>query len=376
MKPKLKVLVVGNATIDAYPRAIRHNIEGSVVHIHDSVEGRKLEIICEEELRKGGKHFAREHLFFQLQGVLCSEKFGGGGLNSVRELSKIVDWELSYLDMSTPSLDTREPGRTIAGYLSSMHITPIFLSTRPVPLNLVLGTRDDKVIIKSPLQEQVGVWTPENNDLKKIIGFIINHIGYDAILFNSIKDEGLAEYIIESEPQKMAVITRSLEPEFVLSRVLPECLCQFNYDEFGYIIYNEVIGDEEERFEAAIEGIQQLRSKHKLEYPVFVTLGKNGTLVADRHQTYHIRLNTNKYYEVQEFIRKNSTDLTGAGDVFAAHVFKAWLLGYGLLYTAVMSSMGAIKHLGYHDLKPSDFWVGVATSQKPSKYWVYGSENI
>ncbi len=362
-----KVLVVGNATIDAYLKSVSYQIKDNTAHLKDENSGIETKIECVEELRSGGKHFAKQHLYFALQGFSYEERFGGGGVNSVRELSAIVNWDISYLDMSTPSLDTSKPGRTLAGYLAKLGITPIFLSTRPIPLNLVLGTRHDKIVLKSPLLQQVELWEKQS-DLQSLLSFIVHGLGYNAILFNSVKDVSLAEYIVSSIADKMAVITRSLPPDFVIDRVLPFCLCQFNYDEFGYILYNRVIGDENDRFQAAVEGLDQLRLMRRLQLPVVVTLGKNGALIATKRETYHIRLQEDKLDQVQNYLKGRTSQLTGAGDAFAAHSFRAWLLNANSVDIAIAGNIGAVKFLGYKALNKDDFVIAEIGVRKPKLY--------
>ena len=92
-----KVLVIGNATHDAY---IKDDVD--IVFSKDSVIfkdkdfNESLEIKCTDNIVRGGKHIAKEHFFSEIQPYISYIEFGGGGKNSVVELRKIIENEIIY----------------------------------------------------------------------------------------------------------------------------------------------------------------------------------------------------------------------------------------------------------------------------------------
>ncbi len=348
-----KRLVIGNATIDGildkevFVEVREHNV---VLRYKNS----EIEIPVERgPIKAGGKYTAARSFCEEVQKFPKTEQFGGGGYLSAVLLRKISDAQIYYLDISTPSLDTAVPGTSLANKLQSMNIHPYFLGARPVPFNIVLGERADKIIIKSPLGNTTfGEYHPY------LVNALIN--GCQGILFNSLKDHSLVELAVNGAKGKtlVAVVTNSLDPDFVLERVIPFGVCQFNYDEFGYVVNpdHKVIGDEETRVESAFEGIKRIRADYNKKDNVYVTLGRNGVLCADSSGIHHVRLKEGVLERIQPIVNANPASNCGAGDAHAASVFNGELSRLPVTDIAQRACITAVRYLGYDGkLSQADF---------------------
>jgi hypothetical protein len=212
-----------------------------------------------------------------------------------------------------------------------------------------LGDRSDKVIVKSPVKNS----TLQESDLHIVHDFLQRY-QFQRIIMNSVKDQKIAELVV-TQPWVMAVVTTSLDPGFVKSRIVPSCCTQFNYDEFGYVMEHPIEGDENTNLEAAIQDIERLRMDFHPRYPIFVTLGRNGVLMADENKTYHIKLDPELSPRLQEHIASNPARVCGAGDAFAAHAFLAMKRGASPVEAAINACLHAIKYMGYSRVRPSEF---------------------
>ena len=221
---------------------------------------------------------------------------------------------------------------------------------RPIPLNLVFSEssdgRSDKIIVKSPLKTDV-----MNQYTRQKAADLIGK-AY-AVLFNSLKDENLASIVLDESRKNgllMGVITTSLDPDYVLKQVVPYCVCQFNYDEFGFVVNpnHKVEGNENDRIESAIEGIRNLRKGHSARQNIYVTLGKNGVLCSDTFGIYHVRLKDEKLTEINDTVKFRDESTCGAGDAFAASVFRYEMLqSVSVEQIAKLACRDAVRYLGY-----------------------------
>jgi len=342
-------LVIGNTTIDA---VLGDDVDVEILghSVTLKTAGNKnlfIPVQC-GPIAPGGNYTAKVDFYNELQNFPRTEQFGGGGYLSAVMLSKISDDKVCYLDISTPSLDMSVPVTSLANKLESMGIESYFLNCMPIPLNIVLGKRSDKIVIKSRLIKTVfGKYHPA----------LVNELINDSrgILLNSVKDESLVELVLNSDKKEktlVAVITKSLEPDYALRRVVPNCICQFNYDEFGYIINPEhdVIGDEETRIESAIEGIKRIRADYNKKDSMYVTLGKNGVLCSDSNYVYHVRLKDEFLEKIDEAVNKNTASTCGAGDAHAAGVLNEELKRLYVLEIAKKACAVAVSYLGFKDI--------------------------
>ena len=342
----MKKLVIGNACIDGI---LCSDVSSDVRENSVLLEygGKGVEIKVEGgPIKAGGKYTAKEDFCHALQEFSRIEQFGGGGFLSVSTLRKITDDELFYLDISTPSLDTSIPGTSLADRLDSMKVNPYFLSAKPMPFNVVLGKRADKIVLRS-------------RQSKPVFGEYCNYLidalmqDCDGIMFNSLKNVSLVEKVIDSAlngKTVVGVITDSLDPDYVLEKLVPNIICQFNYDEFGYIVNpdHKVIGDEDTRIESAYEGIKKIRRDYHGNNHLFVTLGKNGVLCSNESEIYHVRLKDESLEKIQECVNKNPTSTCGAGDAHGASVFNDEITRLSVREIAQRACAVAVRYLGYN----------------------------
>jgi len=339
---KKKQLIVGNAAIDG--------IIGKKVHVKIgkynvtlNYNGHRLKIPVEKgPIHSGGKFTATIDFYQKVHDMSRIEQFGGGGYLSSTVLRKISEHELFYLDISTPSLDTSVPGKSLADRLQSMNTNPYFLSARPLPFNIVIGKREDKIIIKSRL----GTTT-----FGEYHAYLVNALtkSCDAMLFNSLKDEGLVDLLMKSPKKtKVGVITSSLDPDYLLEKVIPNCICQFNYDEFGYVVNpdHKVKGDENTRIESAVESIKRIRKDYNQHDHIYITLGKNGVLCSDNSKVYHLKLKDRVLEEIQKVVIENPASTCGAGDAFGTGATWALLQGFSLPEALRAGSINAASVVG------------------------------
>ena len=341
----MKNLVIGNAAIDGIlgREVIAEVREHSITLKYNQ---HTIEIpVKDGPIRAGGKYTAEISFCEALQSYPFSEQFGGGGYLSATTLRRIAKGEIFYLDISTPSLDSSVPGTSLADKLHSTGINPYFLSARPMPFNIVLGERADKIIVKSRLG---------GSTFGEYHAYLINALinGCQGILFNSLKDNALVELAVNGAragKTLVGVITNSLDPDFVLERVVPHCICQFNYDEFGYVVNpnHKVVGDEETRIEGAFEGIYRIRKDFHSTNHIYVTLGRNGVLCSNSDGIHHVRFKDEVLEKIQPVVNQNPKSNCGAGDGHASSVFNDELSGLPITEIASRACITAVRYLGY-----------------------------
>ena len=363
-----KLLVLGNAALDGIVnKEVFVNIHSDDVFLSYDNERLKLSVVG-GPIKPGGKYNAMGCFREQVVGLPFDEQFGGGGYNSVMALKKITTDDVYYLDLSTPSLDSVVPGTSLANRLSASGIFPCFISARPMPFNVVLGSRADKIIIKSKVEPPIlGEYHyPTINHLMQIC---------DGVLFNSLKEEALVELAVSGTREQgktlVGCITTSLDPDFVLKKVVPYAVCQFNYDEFGYIMNPDhgIVGDENTRIESAVEGLRKLRMDYGCKQNTYVTLGSNGALCCDGISIYHIKLTDDVLKDIALVVDENPASTCGAGDAHAGSVFYGEVLGMSLLDTAKKACKTALRHLGYDKRVINDDFVVKKVGQVVEEMW-------
>lgn len=354
---KTRMSVFGYATVDAYPTD-NVSIQRGGREFSFEKDGKKriIQIADEGPISKGNKYLTKELLNPFLQVIPMDKIWGGGGYNSLEELVNIKDstdeeLALLYIDPAMPSWDAEQKTDLLSDKLAEKGVESYFLGLGHMPVNIVDGRRDDKVIFKSPI---------EYNRIQRYHKQLIDSVVRDSsiILLNSLKDEDFAENVVnacrESGVRLVSVITRSLTPEFVLENIIPYGTNIFNYDEFGYIVNpdNKPKGDENSNIEDAIRGMEIIREKYNPTDNIYVTLGKNGVLYCENDDIYQVRLKEDVNSLVNKEILDNEKSTTGAGDHFAGAVAHYESKGYLARETAMRATMNAVRYLGYE--KPLD----------------------
>ncbi len=363
-----KILVVsGGITHDATSKNVvaQINSEGDTITLEDKFDetlGKHQIKTSEGPITAGGKYVADRQLFDLVDKLNMNTTPGGGGFNTVINLQRRSGGsgaQVMYLDLSTPSLDTHKPGRSFYDHLQGLGIEAYFVSARPMPVNIVVSmgsnTRRDKTILKSPMEqvEKEKLYTKHHEHIDNVLS------SSDYIAFNSVKEEWLAEKAVaqgrDGGKTVIGVVTRSLDREFVKRVILPSCVVQFNYDEFHYITGDDIVGDENTRMDAAVEGLKKIR--HLCNgHERYVTLGSNGALVDDGKRIYHVKLDEGLGLEVAKYVARLPGATCGAGDAFGAGIT---LAEYEFrhkgnptkmplcLMKCIRGHEAALKHLGY-----------------------------
>lgn len=356
------IVVFGNGAVDARLNGgIIHTIDDDKVTIESN--GSKLEIeVIDGPIKARGKYTAKKQFSEKLLQFSPEIDFGGGGYNSLMEILRLRErnngaFKLCYVDMSTPSLDSITPTQSIKKVLHDMGVDEsLFFDKRPLPLNLVLDDRINKVIIKSPMDYQGTRYT--DDDVERVRDVLR---GSKCILANSLKDAVFANLISEySSNGRMLinVVTNSLDYSLVYDTLVPKGITIFNYDELGAFMKGlgkDCFGtdaDENKKIEYAVKAIQMMRDDGRSK-PIYVTLGRNGALCAyngSNGRIHHVS-HDSVSKKVQEAIDKQKKTICGAGDCFAGGVFYYYMTTNNPdVNTAGMEGcMRSVKYLGYPD---------------------------
>ncbi len=343
------MLFVGSASLDGYV--------DDLVKIQDhgvSINGIEIPV-TDGPITEGRKYTTTIDLIQYLDLINVRNEFGGGAFNSARAAKRTLKADTTYFDLSRSRVDGLEV--CASDHLNSEQIGAYFHGSRPLPFNLVLHLNGDKVILKSPMKN------PDVN-LHGIEEFETFASQTDKIAFNSVKVQGLVEKILtyHEEKQILGGITHSLDPDFVLEKVLPYVPCQFNFEELGYIMSKDHQDYVCERGNAdvAIEDLRKIGMDYNRETGMYVTLGSNGVLFLDhdnksRPEVYHLRLRDHVGEGLKEYIIAHEKSTNGAGDAFFGGLVAN--LDRDPYHTALHASQTAILHITGYRMDPAKFEV-------------------
>lgn len=366
--------MAGNATLDAFVHELP-NISKDSVKFNDRL-GQIIEFKFTKPVSNlsGKKVRVEQNLGSEVRTLTHHYEPGGGGYNSVvamRNLETIGKLlTLSYLDVSNPD-------RLVVRPLRSQDITPRFFYERDIPVNLVIGQRRDKLILKGPTLGRV---SPSAETVRDIEDLVHNA---DSMLINSLKDPAyFEEYvrICRGRIPLYAVVTSSLDSEFTYRRVIPNVRPILNYDESPSVLYTDTEFDEETRLELTREDMRRIRIDKINEYmPLFATLGRHGMYCATKSTIHHVKLIDEYAEKVNEASSKNTQGMRGAGDVAAGALVVYDTISkqkHDIPELLRLANSAAIKHIGYtgslhkeafeyivHDLKPASIPVAFGQSR-------------
>jgi|TARA_Y100000310_G_scaffold343750_1_gene452836 sugar/nucleoside kinase (ribokinase family) len=311
---KNKIVVVGNATLDVLVRGTISIEEDSIIIAADGIV--QTFHVEDPPIRAGHKHRVNENIAQKVRSLWHRIEPGGGGFNSATSIKKIpsigADLDLIYMDVSTP-----DP--LIVESLRAHYIQSHFFYQRDVPVNAVIGWRDDKIVLKGP---QLGRVQPDQRLILEAADLIS---GSNAILVNSIKDpKYFDEYFRISQEQGIPmymVVTSSLDKDFIFERVLPKTIPILNYDELPNLLGARGDMDEESKMQFALETLRQIRKDGiNRDKPIYVTLGKNGAYCAKKDSIIYVGLDPEYSERVSRAIVSRTASINGAGDSFAAGI--------------------------------------------------------
>ncbi len=382
------VVFIGQKTLDIYLLGAETCIDGSKVTLSSGAVSKTFRLKDGPITEGKDKYSTDDPLDFR--GFETIEVWGGGVQNALEGYMRANNHDghgIYLFDMSPSDVIA---GNIFGEMLYERGAECSFYDYRPTPRNLVLipDGRVGKTIIRGG-----GGPKPPNRSLQSDHEYNLRQKAGrgHAIFLNSMRDPFIAEIIMEEageNPNLYAVLTTSLEWDFVRDRVLGYVTPVFNYDELCQLLDDEVRGDENDRIGYAIENIRRIRKDRLNEHhDIHVTLGRNGTLVADTDNIYHARLKpekssivdgrieqrrgesaekyANSGIKLRTFIDEHLRGVTGAGDNYAAKVIHSEINegGKGPVSTAIDACIYAMQYIGYDRvISPSDFEVKIVGS--------------
>jgi sugar/nucleoside kinase (ribokinase family) len=298
---------------------------------------------------------------------LCGDvRLGGGALNFCRTSQLVApDVPLRYIDACAYDAG-------LAGELECLRTGYDFLDLRLLPPNAVFGAADDRTILKTPVQPASKL-TPTQREVIAMLKACV------AVVAQSIGDVPVMEAVLDicaaNSLPMIAAATPSLPADFLRTRVLPAAEIIFcSSDEFSHISGFAV----ESTASSAIDGLRWL-SERLPRAVVFLTLGGRGVLAAFRGEALHVCLNGRRSAEVQSFVSRDPSAVSGCGDAFSAGATLDIILGRSLAFSAgsspslsraaVSGSAAALRWLGFAPrLGPGDFFVRPLALRHPALF--------
>ncbi|MFH2027997.1 MAG: hypothetical protein ABIJ08_02585 [Nanoarchaeota archaeon] len=353
-KKRPRIIVAGNATIDAFvfdPFTVSD--DGINLHVQSDWVTESFRV-DDAPVKLGYKHRVNQPLDMKVMGLKHQNRPGGGGYNSISAISELrLNWSphLIYIDVSYAHM-------LITRGLRENGITHHFFEQRPVPTNIILGGREDKILLKGP---QLGRVDPDEEHVLTIADLLK---GADSMLINSVKDPGFVSQYIEKAKQNNIslyfVVTTSLDRQFLKDNVFPAGVLILNYDDLWHMHHDKDPNlDEKEKLELAKETLANIRRDGLSPYNIYVTLGKNGMYCSsplESDKFYHVELRQQSAKQVKRSVFSNSGSTLGAGDVTAGSILAyERAFEHGILSVernqympqiAMLASQAAIEHLG------------------------------
>lgn len=341
-----KIAVAGNATLDVFVKE-KAEVDSNKVTF-TTIGGKLVEFYIVENppILPGQKYRVNQNVAADVRQLTHRYSPGGGGFNSIvgmRHLEEIGSLlELVYLDVSSPD-------SLIVDELRNLGIDHRFFFQRDIPHNLITVLRKKKLILKGPHLGRVGPNERIIEQLERVLS------DADSLLINSIKDPRYYEHYIQiaekNEVPVYAVVTASVDRDFVFEYVIPRVRPIFNYDEIPLLVGEKSDLDEQSRLELARETVTGIRRDGKNKVlPIFVTLGSHGAYVAKKNTVIHIKLKDAYAKRIDESLDETGDGLRGAGDVFSGAVTAYDTLAHhqeNLQDLVRKASLAAIKHFGY-----------------------------
>ncbi|MBI2657661.1 carbohydrate kinase family protein [Candidatus Woesearchaeota archaeon] len=348
---KKTVVVGGSATLDSLIQGIvRVNGPRITIEYDNAIEHFDVE---DPPIRAGHKHRVSQDIGERTRGLLHRIKPGGGGYNSVtalRRLSSTAELDLDYVDVSV------QDSLVVEG-LERYGINYHFFGLRPVPTNAVIGSREDKIVLKGPKLGRIEL----DAGHRLLIYGLTN--SSDAVFLNSAKDKGFVECFLDNDKPAYFVVTTSLEPDFVVEKMLPRGVCIMNYDDISALFGTDTSAyDDKAKMEMAFEMIKRIRIDGiNPDRNLYVTLGKNGVYCSyGPGSLFHVRLSDEFIEKVRQTAMANPSSTNGAGDVFAAAVLYNELCAKGRFKVTDVSkkaSAAAVRHIGYGEPLPDSAFI-------------------
>jgi hypothetical protein len=369
----VKITVAGNATLDVFVDSVPR-ITSSKVEFTDAL-GHTVEFMLQDPPKnlQGKKVRVNQNLASEVRTLTHHYESGGGGYNSVMAIRNLEIigklFTLQYFDVSNPD-------RTVAMPLREAGILYRFFYDRDLPVNIIVGHREDKLILKGPTMGRV---SPRAETVRDI-GDLLH--GSDSMLINSLKDPNYFEEYLRVCGNKIPVystVTGSFDKDFTYGVVLPGTRPILNYDELPSLggIGTEYTGTE--RVEMAIEELRHIRvDRINPEMPLFATLSRHGMLGATKSKIYQVKLNEDLGEKVHEAAKRNTQGIRGAGDVAAGALVAYDTVSeqrQSIPKLLVLANTAAIRHIGYAGPLPESAFEVIEHNLKPASVPVISSQS-
>lgn len=342
---KMKILVAGNATIDEFIDGSFKSQDGQITIKCEGFH-RTLTLV-DPPFRAGYKHRVDVDVEKAIHGLKVQPRPGGGGINAVVSMFNRAPHE-TYLDFSYVDMSSIHP--LIQEHLETLGINYNFFDHRPVPVNIIMGTRDDKLTLKGPLLPRQQL-TDGN---KRTIDALVD--GSNAIFGNGLKDDSLAEYLIKASESRgipsFFLVTSSLERIFFEKQMLGKGTIIINQEDiFRYLGGNPQYAESDQMFSMSVEYLKSLIADNKIgKFPIFVTMGANGALCyAQNLPIRHVKLNDEATQKVGNYHFKDTTKISGMGDTFGGEVVMQSIQfpQRSILSITERASKAALRRMGY-----------------------------
>lgn len=293
--------VTGRAALDGvYPHATCE-IDGNKVLIHLRT---RTHVVVTDSIAKTGDKIPGA-IGPGLWSDVGDIKVGGSGPNSC------IAGRLAAPNILFRYLDACAPHELIQCRLTHPGLETRYLGLEDVPTNVVLGVRDNRLIIKQKHCRQRAFADADLAGLRWLARC-------ECVRANSVKHIEVAEYLAQEARAgniKLHVVPSPYLPcDFVASRWLPAAseICT-SQDEIGKVMGWDV-GQRLADTPAVIGRIRELNKKAIIH----VTRGDDGVVVSipGEAEPVHVRLERS-WDEVQKYVAEDPTVLCGAGDAFA-----------------------------------------------------------
>lgn len=337
--------MAGNATLDAHIEGRVYEIDNQVVVISDGVK--RVFDVVDGPIRYGFKHRTNVDVEQHIRGLWNVLKPGGGGYNTATSIKRRTD---IAINLNLAYIDVSEQDDLITQSLSELGISGYFFGLRPVPVNVILGGRGDKILLKGPMLPRVHL----KDEHKETIDDLVHQA--NGVVINSAKDESLVDFLLQSSISRAVplyfVVTSSLPSDFVLRRMLPFGTSILSHEDIVSIYgQNPLKLDDAQLFELSLEYLRKIRSDEVNKgNNIFVTLGPRGVLCLNRDgKIYHVILKE-EYKEIVGYSAESRVGSTnGAGDTFAGAVvsLNSSVEKMDIKKIAMRASKASIRHIGY-----------------------------
>ncbi len=362
--PNSTIIVAGNATLDAHLEGTVQLVQPNLVIVSSgdsSYHFKRAFKVEDGPITPGYKHRVEldindypRGLEDFMRGLKYQLRPGGGNINTATSISNRADLKS---DLSLVLLDVSAGESLLTEHLDRLGIQHKFLGYRPPPVNVVIGGRDDKIILKGPMLERVDI---SDRDKSTIDQMVENSQG---VIINSAKDESFVEALMSSAQSRgipvYIMVTSSLNKSLVMNKILPAGVITINHEDTAKLYgENPLDYTSHQLFEIAVEHMKQLKETNK-GHGLFITLGPNGVLYSDRNTTMrHTRLKEEFTEIVFHSVSSRFGSTNGAGDTFQGELAVQYLGNKTPDIDEVVqrASKAAIRHIGYRGgLRHSDF---------------------